>query len=105
MGLKSLYYLKSSSLLTNTKVIPALIVTKDDCPWCKKLKEALASDGVQYREITKSEAEEKGYWDSSWKTVPQVWLYKKHIGGYLEYAQLKQKTSEPAYADCLSCEA
>ena len=104
MGLKSLYYLKSSSLLTNKKVIPALIVTKGDCPWCAKLKEALASDGIQYKEITKTEAEEKGYWDPNWKTVPQVWLYKKHIGGYTEYAQLRNQPT-PSYNECTACEA
>ena len=105
MGLKSLYYLKSSSLLTNKKVVPALIVTKDDCPWCLKLKELLSSEGIRYEEISKTEAEKKGYWNSDWKTVPQMWLYKKHVGGYTDYIQLKTQTTEPAYADCLSCEA
>jgi ribonucleoside-diphosphate reductase alpha chain len=105
MGLKSLYYLKSSSLLTNKKVVPALIVTKEGCPWCVKLKELLSSEGIRYEEISKAEAEEKGYWDPTWKTVPQMWLYKKHIGGYTDYVQLKTQTIEPAYADCISCEA
>ena len=105
MGLKSLYYLKSSSLLTNKKVVPALIVTKDDCPWCTKLKEVLSSEGIRYEEISKAEAEEKGYWNPDWKTVPQMWLYKKHVGGYTDYIQLKSQTTEPAYADCTSCEA
>jgi ribonucleoside-diphosphate reductase alpha chain len=105
MGLKSLYYLKSSSLLTNKKVVPALVVTKDDCPWCVKLKEALAADGIRYKEITKQEAVEKGYWNSSWNTVPQMWLYKKHIGGYTDYVNLNSQPTEQAYADCLSCEA
>jgi ribonucleoside-diphosphate reductase alpha chain len=105
MGLKSLYYLKSSSLLTNKKVVPALIVTKDNCPWCVKLKELLSSEGIRYEEITKAEAEEKGYWDPAWKTVPQMWLYKKHIGGYTDYLNLNSKPTEQAYADCLSCEA
>jgi ribonucleoside-diphosphate reductase alpha chain len=105
MGLKSLYYLKSSSLLTNKKVTPALIVSKEDCPWCQKLKEALAADGIQYKEITKSEAVEKGYWNPEWKTVPQVWLYKKHIGGYTDYVQLNSSVNEPTYETCASCEA
>jgi ribonucleoside-diphosphate reductase alpha chain len=105
MGLKSLYYLKSSSLLTNKKVAPALVVSKDDCPWCEKLKQDLAADGIQYKEITKAEAVEKGYWDPNWKTVPQVWLYKKHIGGYTDYVNLNSQPTEQTYADCLSCEA
>jgi ribonucleoside-diphosphate reductase alpha chain len=110
-GLKSLYYLKSSSLLTNKKVIPALIVTRDGCPWCVKLKEALKGDGVHYKEITRTEAEEKGYWNSDWTTVPQLWLYKKHIGGYTDYVEhtkKRQPTLEnetKTYAECTSCEA
>jgi glutaredoxin len=105
MGLKSLYYLKSSSLLTNKKVVPALIVTKEDCPWCVKLKELLSSEGIRYEEITKGEAEEKGYWDPNWKTVPQMWLYKKHVGGYTDYVELKATPTEPKYENCAACEA
>jgi ribonucleoside-diphosphate reductase alpha chain len=105
MRLKSLYYLKSSSLLTNKKVVPALIVSKEDCPWCQKLKEALSADGIQYKEISKSEAVDKGYWDPNWKTVPQVWLYKKHIGGYTDYVNLKSQPTEQEYVECSACEA
>ena len=111
MNLKSLYYLKSSSLLTNLKVVPALIVTKEDCPWCDKLKSALAADGIHYEEITKTQAEEKGYWNPDWKTVPQLWLYKKHIGGYNDFmahtekAEFPQETETTNYAECIPCEA
>ena len=104
-GLKSLYYLKSSSLLTKKTVVPALVVTKKDCPWCDKLKDALRTEGITYEEISKQEAVEKGYWNPEWKTVPQMWLYKKHVGGYTDYINSKQQTKEQTYADCLSCEA
>ena len=105
MGLKSLYYLKSSSLLSSRKVIPALVVTKENCPWCEKLKHLLSQEGIRFEEINKTQAEEKGYWDPNWKTVPQIWLYKKHIGGYSDYVSLKSQSQESTYADCLSCEA
>jgi ribonucleoside-diphosphate reductase alpha chain len=105
-GLKSLYYLKSSSLLTKKKVVPALVVTKKDCPWCDKLKESLRLEGITYEEITKQEAVDKGYWNSEWKTVPQMWLYKKHVGGYTDYVALKEKhVEEPKYSECAACEA
>jgi ribonucleoside-diphosphate reductase alpha chain len=110
MGLKSLYYLKSSSLLTNRRVIPALIVTKEDCPWCDKLKGALRADGLEYKEITKQEAVEKGYWNADWKSVPQLWLYKKHLGGYTDYMNYISKFDESYqpetknYAECTACE-
>jgi glutaredoxin-related protein len=52
------------------------------------------------------EAEDKGYWNTEWKTVPQMWLYKKHIGGYNEYVAMKTSLSaEPSYENCSSCEA
>jgi ribonucleoside-diphosphate reductase alpha chain len=115
MKLKSLYYLKGSSLLTNKEVVPALIVTRENCPWCGKLKEELAADGIRYEEITKAEAEEKGFWNSDWTTVPQLWLYKKHIGGYTDYVACKQlntnatanayEDSNNPYNECQSCEA
>jgi len=104
-GLKSLYYLKSSSLLAKKNVVPALLVTRADCPWCDKLKDALKLEGITYEEISKKEAEDKGYWNPNWKTVPQMWLYKKHIGGYTDYVNFKSQTSEPAYVDCAACEA
>jgi ribonucleoside-diphosphate reductase alpha chain len=115
MKLKSLYYLKSSSLLTNKEVVPALIVTREGCPWCVKLKNELSMEGVRYEEITKVEAEEKGFWNPEWTTVPQLWLFKKHIGGYTDYIAYKQSNntetvsahddSDGAYNECKSCEA
>ncbi len=105
MGLKSLYYLKSSSLLTNKKVVPALLVTKEGCPWCDKLKDLLKSTGVRYEEISKQHAEDKGYWNPEWTTVPQMWLFKKHIGGYTDYLNYTESQTAENYADCSSCEA
>ena len=111
MGLKSLYYLKSSSLLTKKKVVPALLVTKEGCPWCVKLKDELQKREIVFEEISKQEAQDKGYWNPEWRTVPQLWLYKKHIGGYTDFmaytekAELSQETETTNYAECTSCEA
>jgi glutaredoxin-related protein len=105
--------LKSSSLLTK-KVVPALIVTREGCPWCDRLKQALTEDGLIYEEITKDQAVEKSYWKSEWTTVPQLWLYKQHIGGYNDYVTQRQnpasyassnEVSEPSYKECTACEA
>jgi glutaredoxin len=86
-------------------VVPALIVTREDCPWCVKLKELLSEEGIKFEEISKAEAIEKGYWKSEWKTVPQMWLYKKHIGGYTDYVAHTQKPTEVDYAECAACES
>jgi ribonucleoside-diphosphate reductase alpha chain len=105
MGLKSLYYLKSSSLLTKKRPQPTQVVTKADCPWCVRLKELLRSEGVSFVELSKEEAIKQNIWREEFKTVPQLWLNGKHVGGYTDYVQLKKQSTEPAYADCLSCEA
>jgi glutaredoxin len=86
-------------------MVPALIVTKADCPWCDKLKDALRTEGITYEEISKQDAVEKGYWNPEWATVPQVWLYKKHIGGYNDYINFKHQPAETLYAECAACEA
>jgi ribonucleoside-diphosphate reductase alpha chain len=105
MGLKSLYYLKSSSLLTKKKTAPTQIVTRQDCPWCVRLKELLQSEGVPFVEITKEQAIQQNLWKEEYKTVPQLWLNGRHIGGYSDYVQLKQNTPEQTYVDCTACEA
>jgi ribonucleoside-diphosphate reductase alpha chain len=115
MGLKSLYYLKSSSLLTKKNKSPALIVTKEGCPWCGLLKRELDYQGISFKEMSKQEAVDKGYWNPEWKTVPQLWLYDKHIGGYTDYVAYKQlntnatanayESSSNPYKECPSCEA
>jgi len=105
MGLKSLYYLKSSSLLTKKRSSGAQVVTKDDCPWCVKLKELLRNEGIPFTELSKEEAIQRNLWKETFKTVPQLWMNGKHIGGYSDYVQLKTESTETAYADCLSCEA
>jgi ribonucleoside-diphosphate reductase alpha chain len=105
MGLKSLYYLKSSSLLTKKRSQPTQVVTKSDCPWCTRLKELLRSEGVSFVEISKEEAIQQRIWREEFKTVPQLWLNGRHIGGYSDYVQLKTQSTQPEYADCISCEA
>jgi ribonucleoside-diphosphate reductase alpha chain len=105
MGLKSLYYLKSSSLLTKKKATPTQMVTRQDCPWCVRLKELLRSEGVPFVEITKEQAIQQNLWKEEYKTVPQLWLNGRHVGGYSDYVQLKSQPTETAYVDCLACES
>ena len=82
-----------------------------------KLKETLTEDNLVYEEITKEEAIEKGYWKEEWTTVPQLWLYKQHIGGYNGYVEYRSKGTNPdalsnenqefekTYSECAACEA
>ena len=108
-GLKSLYYLKSSSMQVvkrdRTAVQPkaklALVVTKPDCPWCGKVKNLLSLNGYVVQEQDRSTIP-----DSEWpyKTVPQVWINGNHVeGGYEGVAALLAPESEK-YSECLACE-
>ena len=105
MGLKSLYYLKSSSLLTKKKFAGTQMVTRQDCPWCIRLKELLRSEGISFVELSKEQAIQQNLWKDEFKTVPQLWLNGRYVGGYTEYVKLKNQPTEKEYADCLSCEA
>ena len=103
MGLKSLYYLKSSSLLTK-RISDAMIVTREGCPWCDRLKDRLKEDGISYKEITKEDALSLGIWKSDFQTVPQLWLKGEHVGGYTDY--VNRNTYAPAQSqECEACHA
>lgn len=109
MGLKSLYYLKSTSLqvkkgrkkVETTQNI-AMVVTKSDCPWCVKVKELLSSKGYVVQEMDRSAIA-----DSDWpyQTVPQVWINGKHVeGGYEGVATLLGEAEDNPYSECLACQ-
>jgi len=85
LGVKSLYYLRSRSKQTMDTL--NYIITKNDCPWCVKLKEELDSRKVEYEEIPLSEAKRRGLWKNSYKTVPQLFYGSEHVGGYTDYMQ------------------
>ena len=95
-GLKGLYYLrteaKSRAETVSDKVERValqddnrtLLYGKQDCPWCKMAAEELSLRGIEYdyvnlEEIGKSAAEVTG---RKVKTVPQIYLEGKYIGGY-----------------------
>lgn len=104
MGLKSLYYLKSSSMLTKSNDSDAIIVTRDDCPFCVLLKDRLKQDGIQYKEMRKEEAMTTGIWSENFQTVPQLWISGRHIGGYTEYMnKITHEITETQ--ECEACHA
>jgi ribonucleoside-diphosphate reductase alpha chain len=106
MGLKSLYYLKSSSLQVKkkksegVKPLVALVVTKPDCPWCVKAKDLLESQGYVIQEKDRLAIS-----DSEWPytTVPQIWLNGEHVEGGYEGLE-KKFGRESEYEDCLACQ-
>lgn len=100
-GVKSLYYLRSTSLVAQRKAKPeAKIITKDDCPYCVKLKAQLKADGISYEEVNRASVD-----DFPYSTVPQLWIDSEHIGGYTEYmAKLHNDTNQSSqYEECEAC--
>jgi len=104
-GLKSLYYLKSSSLLVKRKKLEtssktAKIITKETCPYCVMAKSLLKSKGYKIEEIDRENVPDKEF---PFRTVPQIWINEQHIGGYTELAE-KIGTPEKQYGECAACE-
>lgn len=115
--LKSLYYLKSSSLLvkksapqaklTVSRKNVARIYSKPECPYCDRAKEALHELGYTLNEIHPDNWPDGKF---PYKTVPQIWLDGNYVGGYDALMTLKQlerswpTPSEIVYEECEACQ-
>lgn len=73
----------------------AEIYTKPTCPWCVKAKAILTQKGIQYKEymlgvdgVTKETIEQKIGEGAVVKTVPQIFLDGKYVGGCTELIKL-----------------
>jgi glutaredoxin len=90
---------------------PALVITREDCPWCVRLKRELEMDGIDYEEVPVEKAKENRMWSEEWTTVPQLYLNNRWVGGYTEYIDFKNQETkldnqeQNDYSDCAACEA
>lgn len=62
------------------------IITREDCPWCDKAKEALDNRGEPYEAFlyTDHPMIVKLMGKAGLKTVPQIWYEGTYIGGYTD---------------------
>lgn len=73
------------------------IYTKENCPWCVKAKELMNNLGMKYTEkklnvdFTREELRELVP-EPLPLTVPQVFIYKKRIGGYEDLEEYVEST-------------
>ena len=70
-----------------------LVYSKRICPYCDHAKKLLDSLGVQYQEINVDENQEqleKMMRDSGRRTVPQIFIHGKSIGGFDDLSALHQ---------------
>jgi glutaredoxin len=68
-----------------------IVWSKDNCPYCTRAKNMLKTKGIRFEERNLS----SGSWTREQlfesvpnaKTVPQIWLHGKYVGGYTELEQ------------------
>ena len=117
-GLKGLYYLrteaKSRAENVSEKVervalqedTRSIVYTKGNCPYCAMAMEELKLRGIAYdkidlADIGKTAAEVTG---RKVKTVPQIYISGKYIGGYDDLMKHFETTFEDDGEECRACE-
>lgn len=67
------------------------ILGKPQCPYCDMAKQFLTAKGQSYEyiDITKDEDELQNFMNMGYKTVPQIWVNGKHVGGFDQLVQEK----------------
>lgn len=73
------------------------IYTKDYCPYCKRAKAMLDRKGIAYHEIDVTydeELQQEMQSRSQRRTVPQIFVGNRHIGGSDDLLALARSSSE-----------
>ena len=120
-GLKGLYYLRTESKARAENVSEkvervalqddnrSIVYGKSNCPWCARAKEELELRGMPFdyidlEEIGKTAKEVTG---RDVKTVPQIYLEGKYIGGYeslMEHLESGASVELEEDNECRACE-
>ena len=71
-------------------------ITREDCPWCDRAKEALNNRGEPYEAFLYTEHPMliKLIDKAGLKTVPQIWHDKKYVGGCAELYKYLEELDE-----------
>ena len=73
---------------------PVLIYTTPICGFCHAAKRLLDGKGVAYEEIDvlrSAEKKQEMMEKSGRRTVPQIWIGERHVGGFDELAALERQ--------------
>jgi len=63
------------------------------CPYCVRARMLLEGKGVEFTDIgvdARPELRREMMQKSGRRTVPQIWIGERHVGGYDELARLEQ---------------
>lgn len=80
-------------MTSTTSNAPVKIYTWTVCPFCVRAKQLLKQKGIPYEEINldgKDDELEALRKRTNFKTVPQIFINDKMIGGYTDLAALDQ---------------
>ncbi|MBL0278686.1 MAG: glutaredoxin 3 [Anaeromyxobacter sp.] len=70
------------------------VYTKDNCPYCVRAKALLKRKGVAFEEIAVEGRDDLRTWlveATGQRTVPQVFVGERSLGGYSDLAALDQQ--------------
>lgn len=72
---------------------PVIMYSTRFCPYCMRARFLLDSKNVEYRDIAvdaRPELRREMMEKSGRRTVPQIWIGERHVGGYDDLARLEQ---------------
>ena len=67
------------------------IYTTDYCPYCRRAENLLKQKGIEFEAVDVTHDDAKREWlvkETGYKTVPQIFIDDKPIGGYDQLVQL-----------------
>lgn len=90
IGLSSGKGENSEDVSTVKQKVPVVIYSSDTCPYCLQAKGFLKKKGVDYqvRDINIGKNSEEMVKRTGQRSIPQIFINRKHIGGYGELLSL-----------------
>ena len=73
--------------------VPVVMYSTRFCPYCMRARFLLDSKNVDYQDIAvdaRPELRREMMEKSGRRTVPQIWIGERHVGGYDDLARLEQ---------------
>jgi len=73
--------------------------SKGDCFYCNQARDMLINKNMMFEEIKVDQDMESRQWlvEQGFRSVPQIWNYDKHIGGYQDLKKFLEKENINVY--------
>ena len=73
-----------------------VVIGREQCIWCDKLKDLFKEHNVPFKYILADDSTKQFLVDCGFTTVPQVFLNGTAIGGYEEMKLMLERKNEPS---------